>query len=79
MTGIIARYPGGAVGKRIQIVICYLCGVAAALLAFKAVPNGCAGAQAAIVFMIGFSLVRSTDAHRSVRCRNSWSALSWCK
>ena len=52
----IAQYPGGAVGKRIQIVICYLCGVAAALLAFKAVPNGYAGAQAAIVFMIGFFL-----------------------
>jgi OPA family sugar phosphate sensor protein UhpC-like MFS transporter len=36
----IATSPGGAVGKRIQVVMAYLIGVAAMLLAFKAVPAG---------------------------------------
>ena len=36
----IATSPGGAVGKRIQVVMAYLIGVAAMLLAFKAVPSG---------------------------------------
>ncbi|OUS42055.1 MFS family transporter: hexose phosphate [Ostreococcus tauri] len=52
----IMHTSGGAVGKRIQIVICYLFGVAAMLLAFRAVPSGFATLQAVIVFMIGFFL-----------------------
>lgn len=36
----IATSPGGAVGKRIQVVMAYLIGVAAMLIAFKAVPSG---------------------------------------
>ena len=36
----IATSPGGAVGKRIQVVMAYLIGVAAMLAAFKAVPSG---------------------------------------
>ena len=52
----IATSPGGAVGKRIQVVMAYLIGVAAMLLAFQAVPAGLPVAQAVIVFMIGFFL-----------------------
>ena len=52
----ITNTSGGAVGKRIQVVICYLFGVATMLVAFKAVPSGFATAQAMIVFMIGFFL-----------------------
>ena len=52
----IATSPGGAVGKRIQVVMAYLIGVAAMLLAFQAVPAGLPVAQAIIVFMIGFFL-----------------------
>ena len=51
-----ANSPGGAVGKRIQVVMAYLIGVAAMLLAFWAVPAGFPLAQSAIVFMIGFFL-----------------------
>ncbi len=36
----IANSSGGAVGKRIQVVILYLVGVAISLLAFRAVPSG---------------------------------------
>lgn len=36
----IATSPGGSVGKRIQVVMAYMFGVAAMLLAFKAVPAG---------------------------------------
>ena len=36
----IANSEGGAVGKRIQVVMAYLVGVAAMLLAFQAVPAG---------------------------------------
>lgn len=36
----IATSPGGAVGKRIQVVMAYLIGVAAMLAAFQAVPSG---------------------------------------
>lgn len=36
----IATSPGGAVGKRIQVVMAYMIGVAVMLLAFKAVPAG---------------------------------------
>ena len=36
----IARSTGGSVGKRIQVVILYLIGVASSLLAFRAVPSG---------------------------------------
>lgn len=36
----ISSSPGGAVGKRIQVVILYLFGVAISLLAFRAVPSG---------------------------------------
>ena len=36
----IATSPGGAVGKRIQVVMAYMFGVAAMLLAFQAVPAG---------------------------------------
>jgi len=52
----ISSSPGGAVGKRIQVVILYLFGVAISLLAFRAVPSGLAIFQAIIVFMIGFFL-----------------------
>ena len=52
----IATSPGGAVGKRIQVVMAYLVGVAAMLLAFQWVPAGASALQAAIVFMIGFFL-----------------------
>jgi len=52
----IATSPGGAVGKRIQVVMAYLIGVAAMLLAFKAVPSGLPFLQAIIVFMVGFFL-----------------------
>uniref|UniRef100_A0A6U2BE34 Major facilitator superfamily (MFS) profile domain-containing protein n=2 Tax=Micromonas pusilla TaxID=38833 RepID=A0A6U2BE34_MICPS len=52
----IATSPGGAVGKRIQVVMAYLIGVAAMLAAFKAVPSGLPILQAIIVFMIGFFL-----------------------
>jgi len=52
----IANSSGGAVGKRIQVVILYLVGVAISLLAFRAVPSGLASLQAVIVFMIGFFL-----------------------
>ena len=52
----IANSDGGAVGKRIQVVMAYLFGVAAMLLAFKAVPPSLPAAQAVIVFMIGFFL-----------------------
>ena len=54
--GTFATSPGGAVGKRIQVVMAYLIGVAAMLLAFQAVPAGLPVAQAIIVFMIGFFL-----------------------
>lgn len=52
----IANSSGGAVGKRIQVVMAYLVGVAAMLLAFQAVPAGLPILQAVIVFMIGFFL-----------------------
>merc|ERR1712086_658598 len=52
----IATSPGGAVGKRIQVVMAYLIGVAAMLIAFKAVPSGLPLLQGIIVFMIGFFL-----------------------
>lgn len=52
----ITSTSGGSVGKRIQVVICYLFGVAIMLVAFKAVPSGFATLQAMIVFMIGFFL-----------------------
>ena len=52
----IANSEGGAVGKRIQVVMAYLVGVAAMLLAFQAVPAGMPALQSFIVFMIGFFL-----------------------
>jgi sugar phosphate permease len=52
----IANSEGGAVGKRIQVVMAYLVGVAAMLLAFQAVPAGMPALQSLIVFMIGFFL-----------------------
>ena len=52
----IATSEGGAVGKRIQVVMAYLVGVAAMLLAFQAVPAGMPALQSLIVFMIGFFL-----------------------
>eukprot|EP00854_Cymbomonas_tetramitiformis_P009797 gene9797-11605_t len=48
--------PGGAVGKRIKVVMAYLVGVAASLLVFRLVPPGAGLANAAVVFMIGFFL-----------------------
>ena len=49
---------GGAVGKRVKVVMVYLVGVAAMLLAFRACPAGPSAAllQSACVFMIGFFL-----------------------
>jgi len=52
----ISKSGGGAVGKRIQVVMGYLVGVAAMLVAFRAVPTGFPFLQAVIVFMIGFFL-----------------------
>ena len=52
----IASSDGGAVGKRIQIVIAYLFGVAVMLMAFRAIPGAMPIMQAWIVFMIGFFL-----------------------
>lgn len=52
----IASSDGGAVGKRIQIVIAYLFGVAVMLMAFRAIPAAMPIMQAWIVFMIGFFL-----------------------
>jgi len=53
---LIARSSKGAVGNRIRVVMGYLAGVAASLLAFKMVPSGWPVTQAVIVFMIGFFL-----------------------
>ena len=53
---LIAKSDGGAVGRRIQVVMVYLVGVAFSLLAFKAVPASWPVVQAMIVFMIGFFL-----------------------
>ena len=53
---LIAKSTRGAVGNRIRVVMVYLIGVAASLLAFKMVPAGWPVTQALIVFMIGFFL-----------------------
>ena len=53
---LISKSNNGAVGKRIRVVMAYLLGVAASLIAFKAVPANWPVTQAAIVFMIGFFL-----------------------
>ena len=47
---------GGNVGKRVRVVMAYTVGIAAALLAFQAVPAGAAALQWLNVFMIGFFL-----------------------
>jgi len=47
---------GGNVGKRVQVVMLYTVGIAAALLTFQAVPASMAWLQWANVFMIGFFL-----------------------
>jgi OPA family sugar phosphate sensor protein UhpC-like MFS transporter len=52
----IANSSGGSVGKRVQIVMAYLIGVALTLLSFRAIPSGYPIMQAVIVFMIGFFL-----------------------
>jgi len=52
----IATSSGGSVGKRVQIVMAYLVGVAFMLLSFRAIPAGHPVIQAIIVFMIGFFL-----------------------
>ena len=48
--------PGGAVGKRVKVVMAYLVGVALSLLAFRASPPGVAWLQSLCVFLIGFFL-----------------------
>jgi sugar phosphate permease len=54
---LIKRDPaGGAVGKRVQVVMAYTVGVAAMLAAFWATPASAAALQWAVVFMIGFFL-----------------------
>jgi sugar phosphate permease len=53
---INAGGPGGAVGKRIKVVMVYMVGVAVMLLAFRASPPGVGWLQSACVFMIGFFL-----------------------
>ena len=54
---LIARDPvGGAVGKRVQVVMAYTVGVAAMLAAFWATPASAAALQWVVVFMIGFFL-----------------------
>ena len=52
----ISSSDGGTVGKRIQVVIAYLCGVALMLISFRAIPPGMPILQAWTVFMIGFFL-----------------------
>eukprot|EP00878_Enallax_costatus_P006011 GHUV01006305.1.p1 GENE.GHUV01006305.1~~GHUV01006305.1.p1 ORF type:complete len:184 (+),score=61.52 GHUV01006305.1:764-1315(+) len=47
---------GGAVGKRVQVVMAYTVGIAAALLSFQYLPVGAAALQWFNVFMIGFFL-----------------------
>eukprot|EP00879_Flechtneria_rotunda_P009282 GHRR01009717.1.p1 GENE.GHRR01009717.1~~GHRR01009717.1.p1 ORF type:complete len:467 (+),score=173.45 GHRR01009717.1:218-1618(+) len=47
---------GGAVGKRVQVVMAYTVGIAASLLAFQYVPATAAALQWFNVFMIGFFL-----------------------
>eukprot|EP00775_Hariotina_reticulata_P005477 gene5477-5712_t len=47
---------GGAVGKRVQVVMAYTVGIAAALLSFQHIPAGAAALQWLNVFMIGFFL-----------------------
>lgn len=53
---IAAGGPGGAVGKRVKVVVLYLVGVALTLLAFRATPPGVAWLQSLAVFFIGFFL-----------------------
>lgn len=48
--------PGGAVGKRVKVVMFYMVGVAITLFAFKLSPPGVAWLQSLCVFMIGFFL-----------------------
>ena len=59
----IAQSSGGAVGKRIQIVMAYIIGVATMLIAFKAVP---AGSRALIFFPVGIltSALQATLLHK---------------
>lgn len=47
---------GGAVGKRVQVVMAYTVGIALALLSFQCVPASAAALQWLNVFMIGFFL-----------------------
>uniref|UniRef100_A0A1D2ACF3 Major facilitator superfamily (MFS) profile domain-containing protein n=1 Tax=Auxenochlorella protothecoides TaxID=3075 RepID=A0A1D2ACF3_AUXPR len=47
---------GGAVGKRVQVIIAYTIGIAAMLAAFAATPASASWLQWATVFMIGFFL-----------------------
>ena len=53
---IAAGGAGGAVGKRVKVVLAYLVGVALTLLAFRASPPGVAWLQSLTVFFIGFFL-----------------------
>ena len=53
---IAAGGPGGAVGKRVKVVVFYLVGVTVTLLAFRATPPGVAWLQSLTVFLIGFFL-----------------------
>lgn len=48
--------PGGAVGKRVKVVMVYMVGVAVTLMAFKLSPPGVGWLQSLCVFMIGFFL-----------------------
>jgi OPA family sugar phosphate sensor protein UhpC-like MFS transporter len=48
--------PGGAVGKRVKVVMAYLVGVAVTLAAFRASPPGVGWLQTLTVFFIGFFL-----------------------
>jgi len=54
---LIARDPeGGAVGKRVQVVLAYTVGIAGMLLAFASTPASVGWLQWVTVFMIGFFL-----------------------
>ncbi|CEG00957.1 Major facilitator superfamily domain, general substrate transporter [Ostreococcus tauri] len=53
---LISKTQDGSVGQRIRVVMAYLLGVTASLIAFKFVPASWPVTQAAIVFMIGFFL-----------------------
>lgn len=64
---IAAGGPGGAVGKRVKVVMGYLFALAACLLAFRASPPGVGWLQTVTIFAIGFCLYGPQSACRARR------------